>query len=234
MSEETNLRLMTVEELALRCTWETDLYFNRKENDTQYCFELFRRAIREQNEHALQAVILQYQPMVTKWVAKWMEKFSEFESGSEEPQDYVAQAFERFWISFTPEKFDKSQGLPAILRYLQMCVHGAVTDTWRKLRRAQFEHDIEADEQRSPEADSLPEEFIQKDEFWQLIRKKARNAKEYTVVYASFSLSLSPREILAEYPDEFENITEIYQYKANLLDRLERDEDIRKLASRDG
>jgi len=49
-------------------------------------------------------------------------------------------------------------------------------------------------------------------------------------VYASFSLALSPREILAEYPGLFRDIKETYQYKANLLDRLERDDEIRDFA----
>jgi hypothetical protein len=51
-------------------------------------------------------------------------------------------------------------------------------------------------------------------------------------VYASFHLALSPREILAEFPDEFRDIKEIYQYKANLLERLERDADIKEFAWR--
>ena len=77
-----------------------------------------------------------------------------------------------------------------------------------------------------------PEDIMQADEFWQIIRKKSRNLQEYIVVYASFSLDLSPREILAEYPGVFSDIKEIYQHKANLLDRLERDEEIKNFILR--
>ena len=101
MSHENDLPHLTVEDLAHRCAQETDYYFNRKENDPRYCFELFRRAIRERNERALSAVITQYQPLVEKWVDKWMSSNQESQSISDEAQDYVAQAFERFWISFT-------------------------------------------------------------------------------------------------------------------------------------
>jgi DNA-directed RNA polymerase specialized sigma24 family protein len=229
MSHEINLQHLTVEELAQRCAQETYLYFNHKENDPQYCFDLFRRAIRNKDERALEVIIAQYQPLVAKWVDKWMDKHHDFQSTSEEAQDYVAQAFERFWISFTPAKFDRSQSLAAVLRYLQMCVNGAIMDGWRKYRRAQVEQDLGDEEQRSSEPEPLPEDLLQKDEFWQLIRKKSKDPKEYTIVYASFHLDLSPREILAEYQNDFSNIKEIYQYKANFLERLERDEEIRKL-----
>jgi hypothetical protein len=87
------------------------------------------------------------------------------------------------------------------------------------------------DEEREfSQPESTPEDLLQHDEVWQLIKKKLKDSKEYTVVYASFGLALSPREILAEYPDLFCDIKEIYRYKANLLDRLARDDEIKDLA----
>ena len=221
---------MAVEDLAKRCAQETDLFFTHHDYDSSYCFELFRRAIRNNDEQALKVVIDQYQPLVERWVDRWMAKHPDFPLVNEEAQDFVAQAFERFWISFTPAKFDKSQSLAAVLRYLQMCVNGAITDAWRKLRRIQLEQEMRDEEQEFSVPESTPEDLLQRDEFWQLIRKKSKDPKEYTVVYASFSLALSPREILAEYPEIFSNVKEIYQCKANLLDRLERDEEIKDFA----
>lgn len=232
MSEETELQQMSVADLAQRCAQETDLYFNHKENDSSYCFELFRRAIRNSDERALEIVIVQYEPLVARWVERWMDKHPDFSFFNEESQDFVAQAFERFWISFTPDKFAKSQSIAAVLQYLQMCVNGAITDAWRKARRIQLEQDSGEEEQEFSEPDPAPEDLLQKAEFWQLIRKKAKDPKEYMVVYASFYLALSPREILAEYGHEFGSIKEIYQHKANFLERLERDGDIREFARR--
>jgi hypothetical protein len=82
------------------------------------------------------------------------------------------------------------------------------------------------EEQEFSEPAPTPEELLQKEEFWQLVKKKTKDPKEYTVVYASFSLFLSPRKILAEYPGVFSGIREIYQHKANLLDRLGRDDEL--------
>ena len=232
MSHEIKLQDMSVPDLAQRCAQETDLYFAHHDFDSSYCFELFRRAIRNQDERALEVVIVQYQPLVARWVDRWMAKHPDFPLAHEDVQDFVAQAFERFWISFTPVKFDKSPNLAALLRYLQMCVHGAILDAWRKLRRAQLEQETTDGEQEFSEPGPTPEDSLQQEEFWQLIKKKARDPKEYIVVYASFSLSLSPREILAEYPGMFRDIKEIYQHKANILDRLERDEEIQDFVRR--
>jgi len=232
MPHETKVQHLTVEDLAQRCAQETDLYFAHRDYDSSYCFELFRRAIRSKDERALEVVIIQYQPLVARWVDRWMDKHPDFPSVNEEAQDFIAQAFERFWVSFTSAKFDKSQSLAAVLRYLQMCVNGAITDAWRKLRHVQLEQITGDEDQEFAEPEPTPEELLQRDEFWQLIKKKSKDPKEYIVVYASFSLALSPREILAEYPDEFSDIKEIYQYKANLLERLERDEEIKEFVRR--
>ena len=232
MSHEIKLKDMSVAELAQNCSRETDLYYAHHDYDSSYCFELFGRAIRNKDERALECVILQYQPLVARWVDRWMAKHPDFSLANEEEQDFIAQAFERFWISFTPIKLEKSQGLAAVLRYLQMCVNGAIMDTWRKLRRIQLEQEPRDEEQEYSESEATPEDLFQKDEFWQLIKKKSKDPKEYTVVYASFCLGLSPREILEEYPGMFSDVKEIYQHKANLLNRLDRDDEIKDFARR--
>jgi DNA-directed RNA polymerase specialized sigma24 family protein len=228
MSPEIQLQQMTVADLAQRCAQETDLYFHQKEHDPSYCFELVRRAIRDNDKIAFEVIITQYEALVARWVNKWMGKHPDFLPVNEEAQDFVAQAFERFWISFTPAKLDKSQSLAAVLSYLQTCVHGALMDAWRKWRRGSSEEETNDELQRLPETSPTPEDIFQTDEFWQLIRKKCKDSKEFTVVFASFSLSLSPRQIFAEYPGLFRDIQEIYQYKTNLMDRLRRDEEFRE------
>ena len=232
MSDENELQNMPVAALAQRCAQETDLYFNHQNYDSAYCFELFRRAIRNNDERALEVLIVQYQPLVARWVDRWMSKHPDFSVFNEETQDFVAQAFERFWISFTSAKLERSQSLAAVLRYLQMCVNGAITDAWRKARRLQVEQGSEGEEHEISEAAPTPEELVQNAEFWQFLKGKARDPNEYIVLYASYYLGLSPREILAEYPKEFGSIREIYQYKANFQERLERDEDFRDFARR--
>ncbi len=232
MSHESNLENMPMDELAHKCAQETDLYFHRKEHDPSYCFELVRRAIRNNDRTAFGMIVAQYESLVARWVNKWMDKHPDFLPVNEEAQDFIAQAFERFWISFTPDKLDKSHSLAAVLSYLQTCVHGALMDALRKWRRGSTEQETQDELQLIPETGPTPEDIFQTNEFWQLIRKKCKDPKEFTVVFASFSLNLSPRQIFAEYPGIFKDIQEIYQYKTNLMERLKRDEEFRGFVRR--
>ena len=234
MAHEAEIRQMTTDALAQKCAQETAFYFNGRESDSAYCFELFRRAISAREETAWRVLMAQYEPLVAKWVNKWADQHPDFPLVGEEKEDFIAEAFVRFWKHFTPEKLSRSQSLDAVLKYLKMCVHGAISDTWRKLRHTQFDQQIEAmqegQEPEPAEPEPTPEDLFQSNEFWQLIRKKSKDEKEYTVIFASFNLALSPREILAEYPGKFRDIKEIYQHKANMLERLERDADLKEFA----
>ncbi|HKY55421.1 MAG TPA: hypothetical protein VJM08_13985 [Anaerolineales bacterium] len=237
MTHETNLQLMTVEDLAQRCAQETKLFFKYLTHETKYCFELFRRAIAERDGLAWRAITIQYKPSVARWVNRWADKHPDFPLAREEEEDFIAEAFERFWNHFTPEKLGKSQTLEAILQYLKMCVNGAVSDTWRKMRRRQFDQQLERNddgEELAPaESGPSPEERVQNDEIWQVVKSRLKDQKEYTVVYASFHLGFSPRQIIAEYPKVFRDINDVYQCKANIWARLARDPDLRKLLNLD-
>lgn len=234
MTHETSLQFMTVEDLAQRCAQETKLFFNYLSHETKYCFELFRRAISERDDLAWSAIIVQYRPSVARWVNIWADKHPDFPLAREEAEDFIDEAFIRFWNHFTPDKFGKSQGLDGVLKYLKMCVNSAILDIWRKMHRGrQFEQKTEGEDENDAldpaEPGPTPEEALQKGEIWKFIKMRLKDEQEYTVVYASFFLGLSPREIFAEFPTVFRDVEAIYQCKANVLARLGRDPDIRDL-----
>ena len=224
MPYETSPQLMSVEDLAEKCAQETEHYRWNQTTDTQYCFELFRRAIVNHDQAAWDRIVAQY-----RWqVERWVRRYPEFLPSREEEQDFVFEAFGRFWKYFTPDKLNKSKNLAAVLSYLHTCVNGSVLDFRRKMQQRQLEQG-EGDEERDyPDHDQVPEDIHQKEEFWQLVKKRLKDEKEYTIVYASFSLTISPREILDEYPGVFHDIDEIYQCKSNLLARLSRDPELKK------
>lgn len=233
MSYEMNLQSMPLDDLAQRCAQETILYFKSRVHDTSYCFEIFRRAVTERSELAWKAIINQYKPLVARWVNRQADKHPDFPLAREEEQDFIDEAFIRFWHHFTPEKFHNSKGLDGILQYLKMCVNSTVVDILRKMQHVQFEQKTDGEDEDDPpdhgESEPAPEETLQKGELWNAIKARLKDNKEQTVVYASFFLALSPREILAEFPGVFRDIDEIYQCKANVLARLGRDPDLRDL-----
>ena len=234
MTLETSPEQMSIEALAQQCAQETRLYFKNLEHDTKFCFELFRRAILERSNSAWEAIRAQYSALIAKWVNHWADRHPDFPLARQEHEDFIEDAFIRFWHSFTPEKFGRSQELQAILKYLKMCVNSSISDTWRKMRRRQFDQSLDVDDGRgSAEVGPPPEEAVQNDELWQFIKTRLRGNKEITMVYASFYLGLSPRQIIAEYPKIFRDINEVYQCKANVWARLGRDPDLRKLLNLD-
>jgi hypothetical protein len=229
MSDEDNLQYLPVPDLADQCARETNLYHHGKTFDERYCFELFRRAIVARDNQAWDAIYAQYQGQVERWVYR----HPDFGSIDQEAQDFILQAFERFSKYFTAEKFGKSQSLAAVLNYLQTCVHGVIVDCWRKMRLAQLEQLEGVQEGRILDKGATLEDLLEAEDLWQLISQQLKDKKEQIVVYASFQLSLSPREIMLEYPDVFRNTSEIYQCKANVLARFERDPAIRNFAQRE-
>ena len=224
---------MPLDELAQRCAQETMLYLKSLVNDTSYCFELFRRAIAKRDELAWNAILNQYKPAVARWVNRWADRHPDFPLARDEAEDFIDEAFIRFWNHFTPDKLHKSQGLEGVLQYLKMCVNSAISDIWRKMQRRQFDQRPESEDQddgpEPSEPAPTPEEMLQKGELWNSIQTRLKDEKEHTVIYASFFLGLSPREILAEFPAMFRDIDGIYQCKANVLARLGRDLDLRDL-----
>ncbi len=216
--------------LARRCAEETELYRRGKSYDPSFCFEIFRRAVVDRDQEAWAIITRQYTLLVTSWVYKHRA----FPFVNEEAQYFVAGAFERFWKYFTSDKLSKSQSLKAVLDYLQTCVNGEILDDVRKNKHhEQIEQEADDEEPGFPDPGPAPDDSIQEEEFWQLVKKRLKDRKEYTVVYASFSLSLSPREILVEYPGVFRGIDEIYRLKANVLARIGRDPDLREFLGRD-
>jgi DNA-directed RNA polymerase specialized sigma24 family protein len=224
--ENNQLSNMPLEDLSEKCAQETVRYYHAKSNDPQghdpkYCFELFRRAIQVHDEDAWHAIVTQYKLQVEKWV--YGHIYFQVVTKQDDPEDLIAQVLERFWKSYTADKFARSDELKGVLKYLKMCVNGVVTDAWRKLCRQNFEQQTEDEVEDLPEARPTPENLLQVDELWQYIKKHSKNQEEYIVVYASFVLDLSPRQILADYPDLFSDIKEIYQHKANVKSRWEND-----------
>src|SRR5919109_2801057 len=124
MSHESKPQHLALSELADGCACETELYFRHESYDSNYCFELFRRAIKERDQPAWEIVCLQYQRLVSGWV----RQHSRFEASGEEVQYFVNGAFAKIAVSLTPDRFGGFSDVGSLLRYLKMCVHSVIVD----------------------------------------------------------------------------------------------------------
>jgi DNA-directed RNA polymerase specialized sigma24 family protein len=229
MVNGTDLQMLTLASVAHRCTQETSLFFQRQGHDPRYCFELFRRAIVDQNQHAWRLVHAQYRALVSGWV----ERHSAFPDTGEEVQYFVNRAFEKMWRAMPPAKFSRFGDLRSLLRYLQMCVYSAIVDHVRKaeLSTVQLDDAVSVADDATPgplDGDQVDAE-LHRQEFWQMIGARLQNEQERKVVYGSFVLGLKPRELHARHRKTFSHVKDVYRVKQNLLARLRRDDELRAL-----
>lgn len=231
MSHEIKPQHMALADLANWCSHQTELYFQHQDHDPRYCFELFRRAIRERDQSAWELVCLQYQALV----AGWVRQHSRFESSGEEIQYFVNGAFGKIAVSLTPDKFAGFSDIGALLRYLKMCVHSVIMDYIRVIEEERLAPLEDASEEKSPET-SPEEQAADRSEqqgLWDLINARLNDEKERSVIYGSFVLALKPQELLELFPGRFSDVDEIYRVKQNVISRLRRDPDFRKYVGED-
>ncbi len=229
MSEEINR--LAVDELAQKCRQETNNYFKHQVHDDRYCFELFRRAIQEQDKYAWDMICVQYQSLVTGWVSQ----HSGFEASGEEAEFFVNGAFGKISGTLSPEKFQSFSDLGYLLRYLKMCVHSVITDYNRAADYADLSALDEAEEEESPELSPEEQALDQSNRqtFWNLTRTRLHDEKERLVIHGSFVLDLKPQEIYDHFQSAFSDVDEIYRVKQNIISRLRRDSEFRKLLGLD-
>lgn len=231
MSHETKPQHMALADLADWCAHQTELYFQHQTHDPRYCFELFRRAIGEQDQPAWDRICLQYQALV----AGWVRQHSRFEASGEELQYFVNGAFGKIAVSLTPEKFGGFSDIGSLLRYLKMCVHSVIMDYIRLTEQERFAPLEDASEEGS--SDPSPEEQAtdrsEQQALWELIHSRLQDQKERAAIYGSFVLALKPQELFELYRNVFSDIDEIYRVKQNIISRLRRDPEFKKFLGGD-
>jgi len=228
MSREGKTTNLSLTDLARICAEETELFFQHRDHDTRYCFELFRRAIRENDQYAWEIIYDQYQSLVSGWV----KHHSGFDTSGEEVQFFVTGAFAKISSILTSEKFDKFSDLQALLSYLKMCVHSVITDYNRKADQANLQVSFEEIQIDIKSSDPAPEskvlDKLDSQTLWVRLSEKLNDKKERLVMQGVFVLALKPRELCDYYEGTFENVEEVYRIKQNIFARLRRDSEFRK------
>jgi hypothetical protein len=227
MSHEINPQHLPLDDLAQRCTRETDLYFKRQGHDSRYCFELFRRAIQGGDRSVWENIYPCYNLLVVGWV----QKHPGFESSGEKVEYFVNGAFGKLSVSLTRERFSGFSDLESILRYLKMCVHSVIIDYIRSTEQANLSplEDVSEEESADPSPEEQAMERSDQKALWDFVNARMNDEKEYSVVYGSFMLDLKPQELYDHFRGVFSDVDEVYRVKQNVLARLRRDPEFRKL-----
>jgi hypothetical protein len=219
-----SLAEQSIAELARRCAEETLRFVRGEPRDDVFCFEIFARAVVQRDDHAWAAIMGQYRGIILAYVGHHSTA-----SLLREPDDYwVNRAFARFWSAVGPERFNQVPDLPALLKYLKLCVHSVLMDELRARRAPAASLDEVPEAMPSTtndERDAIGR--LAGDELWTAILRELQDETERVVAHLSFARGLKPGEIYDRHPRLYTDVADVYRIKRNVVERLRRSPEIR-------
>jgi hypothetical protein len=213
--------------LIRRCVVESERFYRGQPHDTRFAYELFRRALVERDEVAWEHVYTHYSSLVESWIRR-----SGALAGSGESSEYfVTLAFTRFWRAIGPDRFAAFPTLPSLLHYLQLCAGCVVIDSVRAQSWSEMlpEEAIPFDRNVWTSPDEEAMERVNRQEFWSYIDSQLNDEAERAVVFDFFVLGMKPGDIYDRRQDLFSSIKDVYNVKRNVLGRLSRNSDLRRM-----
>ena len=211
---------LTIDELASQCRKESARSGREPTNEFSSCWELFRRAIVENDQQAWQALYDQYRRLVGKWAR-----------GSDLKLDDLAnEAFARFWKGVQDHDFVAHfPTMKEVMNYLKRCARTLSIDTARRREYQQLVRQtllVEASVASDPPDDvALDQIFSQ--ELRAYLRDQMRDQDE-RAVFEAYCMGLTPREIVEQYSDRFANARQVYRVRERIVSRLAEDPMVQK------
>ncbi len=216
---ESALRRLKVSELGEQCLLEINAYRRGEPSTDIYGVELLRRAIVWDDQEAWTSL----QQCLTEVVRGWLRRHPSREIAArlDSEENYVTQAFARFWQASTQGQRIEFRTFAAALQYLRASLNSALLDTVRAYGRPKEIPLPEVGEAGEPWA----EDGSEGQELWEVIRSHVPNQREQRLTYLLFHCNLKPREIVRFCPEEFCSVEDIYRLRRNIVERLLRHAD---------
>jgi hypothetical protein len=211
---ETACSALSVPVLAAQCLREIDKYHRGESYTDAYGVELLRRATALGDQKAWAWVQHCFSEMVRGWLRRHPSRAAACRLESEE--NYVAQAFVRFWQGTTLTQYVEFNTLAAALQYMRASLNGVILDTLRAYARPR--------EVSLPEPGELGELYVEdmtdSSEIWEILQTMLSDGRERRLAYLLFHCGLKPREIMHFCPQEWSDVREIYRLRRNIIERL--------------
>ncbi len=221
--ESPDLQRVSLEELARACAQQTERFRRGLEHDVRSCFEIFRRAIVDANERAWSIFADQYRFQIEHWA----QRHPAFAQCGEELDDLVAHVFSKLWLTFAThkDKLARFRNVQSLMAYCKMCVHSEVVDALRLNRHTGQDLD------EAPDA-AAPDNAVGQ-EIWDYIAPRLKDEQERLVMTSLFLYGMGPKDIWKRYPNRFAAVSDIYRVKQNVIARLRRDAEFKRLFGED-
>ena len=219
MKGETPYSALSVPQLAAQCMKEVDNYRRGEPYTDVYGVELLHRATVLGDPEAWTSMQHCFSGLVLNWLRR--HPYRETACRIENEENYVAQAFERFWQSTSSTQKVTFSTLAAALRYLRLSLNGAILDSLRANARSR--------EVPLPEPGELGEPYIEDvppcSELWEILQSMLPDKREQRLAYLLFYCGLKAREIVRYLPEEWSDVHEIYRLRRSITKRLLRNVD---------
>ena len=218
---------MSLEALVEQVRLENERYYRQQTQDSRYAYELFRRALVERNEAAWEEIYTLYYTLVKYWV----RRTSAFAHSSEGPEAFVPEVFARFWRAVPAEKFDTFPSLASLFNYLQRCAASVIIDNSRSTAGIELlpEEAIPEEHTTYDSPEDITINHIDSDILWSCVNALLRNEVERVIIHSSFLFGMKPGDIYQKWPHLFTSVHEVYSIKRNILERLSRNRELRRL-----
>ena len=219
LSLEAACEALSAQQLAALSQEELDNYRRGEPYTDAYAIELVRRATVQANQEAWTWMQRCFSGFVLACLYRHPNRVSACRLESEE--NYVAQAFERFWHATTLTRQVEFRSLAAALQYLRMSLNAAIMDTLRMYARSREVSLPEPGAPREPYIDDV----TSGSEVWEILQSLLPGEREQRAAYLLFHCGLKPREIMHFCPQQFSNIREIYRLRRCIVERFLRNAD---------
>ena len=210
--------------LAARCAEEQSRYAEGINVHSHDCFDLFRHALQEQNSAAFNAIYRTYEPQVRRWVYQ----HSHYPAAQEEADHFVQQSLTKFYFALRGRDFDRFEHISQVMQYLKLCVHSAIMQYWRKTQSRRM-HQV--DDESSLLNVAVSPNFLTPLAAWERIATLLPEARDQRLAHAAFAQGLKPSEIVEEFPDDWEDVQQIYSKLYRIRRVLRDDEELRTILS---
>lgn len=169
----------------------------------EYCLELLRRAILQEDQDAWQVLQQCLSETVRGWLVRHPKRVEACRLDSAE--NYIAKAFARFYQGAVLRKVELSQ-LHFAMLYLRMSLNSAILDMVRASSRPRKPCDFDTSTRAH--------------EVWDMLDKMLLSDREQRVAYLLFHCGHGPKDIVRIFPEEFNDVREISLLRCSIIERL--------------
>lgn len=206
--------------------YDQELQMSR-EKEVGYGFELYRRAIQEQNQLAWAAIYQRHHRLIYSWIHVGTSQIL----STSQKEDLMQEAWLKFYrnvkryASNLPQYF---KHIGALFNYLKKCVFSVIRDYQRNLsKQRKIQQSLAKDLElmhlaRDPQSLSEDAAAAQIKAVKEWLSKNIRDPQEKLIMDCSYRLNMTPRDIYKRHPNKFENVRRVYRVKERVLRRAKR------------